>query len=222
VALGSRPAPNVIQPGHTKQRAVGPRWLKEPLAQLSWASSPRHRRRSRRSATRHVVARLSLSRSDDAARSWRGSAVLLDKRLLNGEGRATTRLVAACAAGPAVPATRGEEDALSKIAAEVSFFAGCASADRCDRTKPHAAESHGVTRATVAVARRAGAHSVRDVWHTGGVVRLRSAERARFYKTCVPGSTEPAPLLADLRRKLGRQGRLRSCGACHQHTTSSN
>ena len=51
---------------------------------------------------------------------------------------------------------RGEEDAPSKIAAEFSFR-GLRSADRCDRTQPHATESHGVTRATVAVARRAGA-----------------------------------------------------------------
>ena len=37
------------------------------------------------------------------------------------------------------------------------FVSRAASADRCDRTQPHATESHGVTRATVAVARRAGA-----------------------------------------------------------------
>ena len=49
------------QPGHIRQRAVVPRWPEEPLAQLSWASSQWHRRRSRRtSATRHVVARLSV------------------------------------------------------------------------------------------------------------------------------------------------------------------
>jgi len=53
------------------------------------------------------------------------------------------------------------------------FVSRAASADRCDRTKPHATESHGVTRATVAVARRAG-------WCKACVpcvVQLRSAER---------------------------------------------
>jgi hypothetical protein len=60
-------------------------WLEEPLKQLSWASSPRHRWRSRRSVTRRVVARLSPSRScrtfvarqrgasRQAASQWRGS-----------------------------------------------------------------------------------------------------------------------------------------------------
>ena len=104
-ALAQHPT-SFSQPGHITQRAVGPRWPEEPLAQLSWASSPRHRRRSCTGicdqACGHAVARLSPSRCTSVARQ-RG-ACLPDERLLNGEGRGTTHLVAdACATAPALP-----------------------------------------------------------------------------------------------------------------------
>ena len=74
--------------GHAKQRAAWPRWPEEPLAQLSWASSPHT---AGAVARRHLrpgmsVARASPSRccrtfvarqrgaSRQAASQWRGSA----------------------------------------------------------------------------------------------------------------------------------------------------
>jgi len=56
-----------------------------------------------------------------------------------------------------------------------------------------------VTRATrQLLSRGALAHSVRAVVWCHCALRSGRA----FYTTCVPGSTEPAPLLADLRRRL--------------------
>ena len=56
-----------------------------------------------------------------------------------------------------------------------------------------------MTRATrQLLSRGALAHSVRAVVWCNCALRSGRA----FYKTCVPGSTEPAPLLADLRRRL--------------------
>ena len=48
------------QPGHIRQRAVGPRWPEEPLSQLSWAC-PRHRWRSRTDICDQAGGRPSLS-----------------------------------------------------------------------------------------------------------------------------------------------------------------
>ena len=59
-ALAQHPT-SFSQPGHITQRAVGPRWPEEPLAQLSWASSPRHRRRSRTDNCDQAGGRPSLS-----------------------------------------------------------------------------------------------------------------------------------------------------------------
>ena len=82
--------------GYAKQRAAGPRWPEEPLAQLSWASPRTAGAQSQagicETATRHVSRSPEPLRQDAAARLSRGSAALLDKRLLSGEGRATTRL----------------------------------------------------------------------------------------------------------------------------------
>ena len=61
------------QPGHIRQRAVVPRWPEEPLAQLSWASSPWHRRRSRTDICDQACGRPSLRRD---SRPSRGSAAL--------------------------------------------------------------------------------------------------------------------------------------------------
>ena len=107
------------------------------------------------------------------------SAALLDKRLLNGEGRATTRLVAACATAPAVPARRGEEDAPSKIAAEFLFRGLRARIDAIELN--HVLRSHTAGRGPQLLSRGALAHSVRvgvpcAVW-CDSTARLRSAER---------------------------------------------
>ena len=79
--------------GHAKQRAAWPRWPEEPLAQLSWASSPRT---AGAVARRHLRPGMSVARASPSrcCRTFvaRGSAALLDKRLLSGEVRATTRL----------------------------------------------------------------------------------------------------------------------------------
>ena len=106
------------------------------------------------------------------------------------------------------------------------FVSRAASADRCDRTKPRATESHGVTSEGPQLLSRGalcGAHAACVRCVVCGATALCGAGEPS--KTCVPGSTEPAPLLADLRQRrrwLGRQCRLRSRGAsCHQHTSTS-
>eukprot|EP00964_Phaeocystis_antarctica_P067529 scaffold40876_cov72-Phaeocystis_antarctica.AAC.1 len=82
---------NAIQPGHTEQRAVGPRWPEEPHAtQRDLHHAPPAQ--SQASATRRMVARLSPTRSRSSNLKRRAS--LLDERLLVGENRATIRLVA--------------------------------------------------------------------------------------------------------------------------------
>ena len=79
--------------GHAKQRAAWPRWPEEPLAQLSWASSDHAPPAQSHAGICDQACRSPEPlRRDAAARSSRGSAALLDKRLLSGEGRATTRL----------------------------------------------------------------------------------------------------------------------------------
>ena len=62
VALGSRPAPNAVQPARPHQAASqSGRAGREPPAQLCWASSPRHRRRSRTGVCDQADGRQSLS-----------------------------------------------------------------------------------------------------------------------------------------------------------------
>ena len=79
--------------GHAKQRAAWPRWPEEPLAQLSWASSDHAPPAQSHAGICDQACRSPEPlRRDAAARSSRGNAALLNKRLLSGEGRATTRL----------------------------------------------------------------------------------------------------------------------------------
>ena len=66
-----------------------PRWPEEPLAQLSWASSPWHRWRSRTHLRPGMWSPVSSSTFTSIARQ-RG-ACLPDERFLNGEGQGTTR-----------------------------------------------------------------------------------------------------------------------------------
>ena len=79
--------------GHAKQRAAGPRWPEEPLAQLSWASP----RTADAVASRHLRPGMSVGRPSLSVKMLprvcraAHSAALLHKRLLSGEGRATTR-----------------------------------------------------------------------------------------------------------------------------------
>ena len=137
-----------------------PRWPEEPLAQLSWASSPWHRRRRRTSATRHVVARLSVETHVHRAAARRlPSRRAASQRRGSGDNTPGRRCMGNCA-GRAV---------LKKIAAR--FLLGGLRA-RID-TIAHATESHGVRRATVAVARRTGAQ------RACRVVRLHTADRQR-------------------------------------------
>ncbi len=133
------------QPGHIRQRAVVPRWPEEPLAQLSWASSPWHRRRSRRtSATRHVVARLSVETHVHRAAARRlPSRRAASQRRGSGDNTPGRRCRGGCAGGAV----------LKKIAARFSLRGLRARIDAIAR----ATESHGVRRATIAVARRTGA-----------------------------------------------------------------
>ena len=159
---------------------VGPRRPEEPLAQLRWASSPRHRRRSRTDICDQAGGRPSLSVEIHVRRA--AARRLPYRRAASQRGGGTTRLVAdACAAGVAV---------VKKVAARFSLRGLRARID----TIAHATESHGVRRATVAVARRTGAQ------RACRVVRLHThAESGRAFVRR-PGSTEPAPLLTDMRR----------------------
>ena len=160
-----------------------PRWPEEPLAQLSWASSPWHRRRSRRtSATRHVVARLSLETHVHRAAARRlPSRRAATQRRGSGDNTPGRRCMGGCAGGAV----------LKKIAARFSLRGLRARID----TIAHATESHGVRRSTIAVARRAGAQ------RACRVVRLHSCTAAESGRAFVRrlGSTQPAPLLADMR-----------------------
>ena len=128
-----------------------------------------------------------------------GSAALAPyRRAASQRGGGTTRLVAdACAAGVAV---------VKKVAARFSLRGLRAQID----TIAHATESHGVRRATVAVAWRTGAQRACRVW-CDCTLHLQSGRA--FVRR--PGSTEPAPLLTDMRRveclsvcPAGRCGRL--------------
>ena len=132
------------QPGHIRQRAVVPRWPEEPLAQLSWASLPWHRRRRRTSATRHVVARLSVETHVHRAAARRlPSRRAASQRRGSGDNTPGRRCMGGCAGGAV----------LKKIAARFSLRGLRARID----TIAHATEAHGVRRATVAAARRTGA-----------------------------------------------------------------
>ena len=136
-----------------------PRWPEEPLAQLSWASSPWHRRRSRRtSATRHVVAHLSVETHVHRAAARRlPSRRAASQRRVSGDNTPGRRCMGGCAGGAV----------LKKIAARFSLRGLRARID----TIAHATASHGVRQATVAVARRTGAQ------RASRVVRLHTAER---------------------------------------------
>ena len=85
--------------GHAKQRAAGPRWPEEPLAQLSWASP----RTAGAVASTGIcdqacqsVARASPSRCCRTFVARQRGASRQAASLLSGEGRATTRLWSQC------------------------------------------------------------------------------------------------------------------------------
>ena len=168
------------QPGHIRQRAVVPRWPEEPLAQLSWASSPWHRRQSHGHLRPGTWSPVSPSKLTSIARQRR--ACLPDERRLNGEGQGTTRLVAdAC--GRLRRRCRAEEDRCPVFASRA------ASADRYDST------CYRVTRCETGHSCCRAAH-----WRTRAVVccDCTAAESGRaFFRRL--GSTQPAPLLADMR-----------------------
>ena len=159
-----------------------PRWPEEPLAQLSWASSPWHRRRRRTSATRHVVARLSVETHVHRAAARRlPSRRAASQRRGSGDNTPGRRCMGGCAGGAV----------LKKIAARFSLRGLRARID----TIAHATASHGVRQATVAVARRTGAQRASVVWCDCTLQRewesLRS--KARLDTGC-------PSLLADMRR----------------------
>ena len=134
------------QPGHIRQRAVVPRWPEEPLAQLSWASSPWHRRRSCTDICDQACGRPSLRRD---SRPSRGSAALAFPT----SGFSTERVRGQHAWSQMHGRLRRRCAVLKKIAARFSLRGLRARID----TIAHATESHGVRRATVAAARRTGA-----------------------------------------------------------------
>ena len=113
------------QPGHIRQRAVVPRWPEEPLAQLSWASSPWHRWRSRTHLRPGMWSPVSSSTFTSIA--WQRGACLPDERFLNGEGQGTTRLWSQMH-GRLRRRCRAEEDRCPVFASRA------ASADRYDST----------------------------------------------------------------------------------------
>ena len=134
------------QPGHIRQRAVVPRWPEEPLAQLSWASSPWHRRRSCTDICDQACGRPSLRRD---SRPSRGSAALAFPT----SGFSTESVRGQHAWSQMHGRLRRRCAVLKKIAARFSLRGLRARIDAIAR----ATESHGVRRATIAVARRTGA-----------------------------------------------------------------
>ena len=105
LALGSRPAPNTVQPAMPHRAASRAAPVGGTARTRSYAGHFHHGNAgavARASATRQVVARLSPSRFTSVARQ-RG-ARLTDARLLSGEGWGdrTPRVAHACAAGVAV------------------------------------------------------------------------------------------------------------------------
>ena len=169
------------QPGHIRQRAVVPRWPEEPLAQLSWASSPWHRRRSRTDICDQARGRPSLRRN---SRPSRGSAALAFPT----SGVSTERVRGQHAwsqmHGRLRRRCRAEEDRCPVFASRA------ASADRYDST------CYRGTRCETGHSCCRAAH-----WRTRAVVwcDCTAAESGRAFVRRL-GSTQPAPLLADMRR----------------------
>ena len=159
-ALGSRPAPNVIQPARPHQAASSRATLAGGTARAAklgifTVAPPAHRRAS---ATRHVVARLSVETHVHRAAARRlPSRRAASQRRGSGDNTPGRTCMGDCA-GRAV---------LKKIAARFSLGGLRARID----TIAHATASHGVRQATVAVARRTGAQ------RASRVVRLHTAER---------------------------------------------
>ena len=124
-------------------------------AAISWASSPRHRRRSRADICDQACGRPSLSveiHVRRAAARRLSSRRAASQRRGSGDHTPGRKCMCDCAGGAV----------LKKIAARFSFRGLRARKD----TIAHATESHGVIRASVAVARRTGtqrACSVRAV-----------------------------------------------------------
>ena len=151
VALGSRPAPNTVQPARPHQAASSRATLAGGAARaaVSWASSPRHRRRSRADICAQACGRPSLSveiHVHRAAARRLPSRRAASQRRGSGDNTPGRRCMGGCAGGAV----------LKKIAARFSFRGLRARKD----TIAHATESHGVIRATVAVARRTGTQPV--------------------------------------------------------------
>ena len=155
VALGSRPAPDVIQPAWPHQAASSRATLAGGAARAAklgiFTVAPPAVART--SATRHVVARLSVETHVHRAAARRlPSRLEASQRRVSGDNTPGRRCMGGCAGGAV----------LKKIAARFSFRGLRARKD----TIAHATESHGVIRASVAVARRTGtqrACSVRAV-----------------------------------------------------------
>ena len=146
VALGSRPAPNVIQPARPHQAASSRATLAGGAARAAklgiFTVAPPAVART--SATRHVVARLSVEIHVHRAAARRlPSRRAASQRRGSGDNTPGRRCMGDCAGGAV----------LKKIAARFSLRGLRARID----TIAHATESHGVRRATVAAARRTGA-----------------------------------------------------------------
>ena len=139
-------------------------------AAISWASSPRHRRRSRADICDQACGRPSLSveiHVRRAAARRLSSRRAASQRRWSGDHTPGRRCLCDCA-GVAV---------VKKLAARISFRGLRARKD----TIAHATESHGVRRATIAVAQRTGAQrACRVACGVGGDCereRLRSKAR---------------------------------------------
>ena len=160
MALGSRPAPNVIQPARSHQAARSRATLAGGAARAAklgiFTVAPPAVART--SATRHVVARLSVETHVHRAAAPRlPSRRAASQRRGSGDNTPGRRCMGGCAGGAV----------LKKIAARFSLRGLRARID----TIAHATASHGVRQATVAVARRTGAQ------RASRVVRLHTAER---------------------------------------------
>ena len=163
------------QPGHIRQRAVVPRWPEEPLAQLSWASSPWHRWRSRTHLRPGMWSPVSSSTFTSIARQ-RG-ACLPDERFLNGEGQGTTRLWSQMH-GRLRRRCRAEEDRCPVFASRA------ASADRYDST------CYSVTWCETGHSCCRAAHWRTACKSCGATAHCRESGRAFVRR---PGSTQVAP-----------------------------
>ena len=165
-----------------------PRWPEEPLAQLSWASSPWHRQRSRTDICDQARGRPSLRRN---SRPSRGSAALAFPT----SGVSTERVRGQHAwsqmHGRLRRRCRAEEDRCPVFASRA------ASADRYDST------CYRVTRCETGHSCCRAAHWRTACMSCGATAQCRewgsSAESGRAFVRRL-GSTQPAPLLADMRR----------------------